>query len=155
MYNFTSHGNSGSFDKINGKSTLGRHYQNNQPSLSSTTPEAANTSANTPAPIAPAPTGVAPTVAETSINCNTKQKWIINLTNTPLTTVQESLLARGSNFAIVPKYPLKKHTLWPWKRLVPCSHPGRQMSLDLTPVAYLGTTVSLPNPTLLWMNVGP
>ena len=32
-------------------------------------------------------------------------KWVINLSNTPLTSEQLSLLQKGSNFAITPKYP--------------------------------------------------
>ena len=43
--------------------------------------------------------------------------------------MQESLLARGPNFAIVPKSPLKKLTLQWWKRPVPDSHPRRRMNL--------------------------
>ena len=31
------------------------------------------------------------------------KKWIINLSNTPLTQAQESLLSKGPNYAIVPK----------------------------------------------------
>ena len=39
-----------------------------------------------------------------------KQKWVINLSNTPLSSAQTSLLARGSNFAVTPKHsPTKKH----------------------------------------------
>ena len=30
-------------------------------------------------------------------------KWVINLPNTPLTKAQESLLAKGPNYAIAPK----------------------------------------------------
>ena len=34
-----------------------------------------------------------------------KAKWVINISSKPLTTVQESLLSHGSNFAIVPRGP--------------------------------------------------
>ena len=51
------------------------------------------------APTIPAPS---PPVADTN-NTRTKNKWVINLTNTPLATAQETLLARGPNFAIVPE----------------------------------------------------
>ena len=34
-----------------------------------------------------------------------QNKWVINLSTTPLTSAQEALLARGPNFTIVPKYP--------------------------------------------------
>ena len=37
--------------------------------------------------------------------CNTNNKWVINLSNTPLTPAQESLLAKGLNFAIAPQTP--------------------------------------------------
>ena len=43
-----------------------------------------------------------------NINYNTKCKWVINLTNNPLTTVQQTLLARGPNYAKLPKYPPKE-----------------------------------------------
>ena len=33
------------------------------------------------------------------------QKWVINISDTPLTEVQEKLLAYGPNFAVVPKHP--------------------------------------------------
>ena len=33
-------------------------------------------------------------------------KWVINLSQTPLTQVQESLLSKGPNFAIAPNNPL-------------------------------------------------
>ena len=33
-------------------------------------------------------------------------KWVINLSNTPLTSAQESLIAKGPNYAIAPKSPL-------------------------------------------------
>ena len=33
------------------------------------------------------------------------QKWVINISGTPLTEVQEKLLAHGPNHAVVPKYP--------------------------------------------------
>ena len=32
-------------------------------------------------------------------------KWVINLSKTPLTNEQLSLLQKGPNFAIAPKYP--------------------------------------------------
>ena len=34
---------------------------------------------------------------------STQKKWVINLSNTPLTQEQESLLAHGPNFAVTPK----------------------------------------------------
>ena len=36
---------------------------------------------------------------------NTNNKWVINLSNTPLTPAQESLLTKGSNFAVALKTP--------------------------------------------------
>ena len=32
-------------------------------------------------------------------------KWVINLSNKPLTQVQRSVLAKGSNFAVSPRHP--------------------------------------------------
>ena len=34
-----------------------------------------------------------------------QQKWVINTTDIPLTEAQESLLAHGPNYAVVPKHP--------------------------------------------------
>ena len=45
------------------------------------------------------------TVESTKANTNTN-KWVINLSNTPLTEDQESLLKHGPNFAITPLRPL-------------------------------------------------
>ena len=100
--------------------TLSRH-SHFPPSRSSTRSDASSNSSTPAAPTIPAPsatiplTSLAPSVApshnsrrarHTCINFDdTKQKWVINLSNTPLTPVQESLLERGPNFAILPKYP--------------------------------------------------
>ena len=35
----------------------------------------------------------------------THDNWVINLSNTPLTQAQESLLAKGPNFTLVPPKP--------------------------------------------------
>ena len=48
------------------------------------------------------------------------QKWVINTSDTPLTEVQEKLLAHGPDYAVVPKHPptievitLRKHVrIW-------------------------------------------
>ena len=42
---------------------------------------------------------------ETQINMhnNNKKKWVINISNQPLTTDEEKLLAHGPNYAIMPK----------------------------------------------------
>ena len=45
-------------------------------------------------------------------------KWVINLSSKPVTPVQFSLLSRGSNFAIAPRHPLRKHTLQPGRKHV-------------------------------------
>ena len=34
-------------------------------------------------------------------------KWVINLSSKPLTTAQRSVLAKGPNFAVLPKHPPK------------------------------------------------
>ena len=39
------------------------------------------------------------------IDRNKENTWVRNLSNTPLTNAQEKVLARGPNFAIVPKVP--------------------------------------------------
>ena len=36
---------------------------------------------------------------------NNNNKWVINLSNTPLTQAQVSLLSKGQNYVIVPKNP--------------------------------------------------
>ena len=40
-----------------------------------------------------------------NIQNNNKNKWVINISNKPLTTDEERLLAHGPNYAIVPKDP--------------------------------------------------
>ena len=45
-----------------------------------------------------------------------RTKSVINLSSTPLTAAQETLLARGSNFVTVPKYFPRKVTLLLWGR---------------------------------------
>ena len=51
-----------------------------------------------PAPWVPPPS--------TSHTCTSHMdKWVINLSKTPLTKEQLSLLQKGPNFAITPKYP--------------------------------------------------
>ena len=36
---------------------------------------------------------------------NTTNKWVINISSTPLTEAQEELLAHGPNYAVVPRNP--------------------------------------------------
>ena len=45
-----------------------------------------------------------PTSIGTPTADNIKVNWFINLSSSPLTQAQESLLAKGPNFAIVHKY---------------------------------------------------
>ena len=78
---------------------MSRDLPNLQPNHSSTRP-----SANGKTPTAPAPKVIKPTVTASSTSSGTKQKWVIYMNNTNLTSVQESVLARGSNFALVPRY---------------------------------------------------
>ena len=40
--------------------------------------------------------------SQSSISSNSTNKWVVNLSKTPLTQVQESLLSKGPNFAIAP-----------------------------------------------------
>ena len=42
-------------------------------------------------------------MATSNSNC----KWVINLSTTPLSSAQFSLLSRGPNFAVTPKHPQK------------------------------------------------
>ena len=42
---------------------------------------------------------------DTDIDKNKENIWVRNLSKTPLTNVQEKVLATGPNFAIVPKVP--------------------------------------------------
>ena len=44
---------------------------------------------------------------QSNVTTNTNNRLVINLSSIPLTTPRETLLARGPNFAIVPKYPPK------------------------------------------------
>ena len=92
--------------------TLSRH-QNVPSSISSTSTTASNPTTVPATCMAPTPTSTtasnpAPRLPpsshkDTCINCT--NKWVINLSKTPLTKEQLSLLQKGSNFAITPKYP--------------------------------------------------
>ena len=54
-------------------------------------------------------TGTTTTTNTTTIvDDNIRAKWVVNLSSSPLTEAQETLLARGPNFSIVPKCPLKE-----------------------------------------------
>ena len=107
------------FDNIDQDCTLSRHL-NVPSSFSNTSSQASNNStvpattmATTPSSDAdPAP--MAPTTApghpptssrDTCKTSNHTNKWVINLSKTPLTPEQLSLLQKGPNFAITPKYP--------------------------------------------------
>ena len=45
------------------------------------------------------------TGSDTSIYTNTTSKWVINISGKPLTKAQETLLAHGPNFAVIPRSP--------------------------------------------------
>ena len=45
--------------------------------------------------------------SDTNTN-SSHSKWVINLSDTPLTEAQTSLLAHGPNFAIIPRHPPKE-----------------------------------------------
>ena len=85
---------------------------------------------------------------------NTKQKWVINLSNTPLTPAQESLLAKGPNFAIVPKYAPKESYITAVEEACSKLPPGKQMNWDLTSATYLGTLTTTTKPTSPYRNAG-
>ena len=107
-----------SFDNINsGNDTLSG--QPNVPSSFSTSSTTTFTTSSIPAtPMAPTPstqamaTHQAPRQPSSSTNTSTSHacinhmdKWVINLSKTPLTKEQLSLLQKGPNVAITPKYP--------------------------------------------------
>ena len=46
--------------------------------------------------------------AQTSDTNSSYSKWVINLSDTPLTKAQTRLLAHGPNFAIIPRHPPKE-----------------------------------------------
>ena len=111
-YNLSRHTNYS--DNINsGSNTLSG--QPNVPSSFSTTSTTASTSSSIPAtPMAPTPssgttdTSPAPRLPPSSTRhagTDHMDKWVINLSKTPLTKEQLSLLQKAPNFAITPKYP--------------------------------------------------
>ena len=55
-----------------------------------------------------APTTTLDTSNKTTMSDITRTKWVMNLSSTPLTKTQETLLARGPNFEVVPKYSPRK-----------------------------------------------
>ena len=89
-----------------------------QPNVPSSISRTSTTSSNPTTipvtPMAPTPsngttdTNPAPGLppSSTSHTCTDRtDKWVINLSKTPLTKEQLSLLQKGPNFAITPKYP--------------------------------------------------
>ena len=107
-----------SFDNIDsGNDTLSR--QPNVPSSFSTSSTTTSTTSSIHAtPMAPTPSTQAaathpapgqPSSITSTSNGHTcishMDKWVINLSKTPLTKEQLSLLHKGPNFAITPKYP--------------------------------------------------
>ena len=75
-----------------------------------------------------APTAPPTTTSTTSVPAHaasfSKYKWVINVSTTILTQSQEDLLAKGPNFAIVPKNPRGNLTLQWWRRDAPDFHQG-------------------------------
>ena len=105
------------FDHIN-RNSNGLSRQPNVPSSSSPRPSTPSITFSVPAtPMAPTPSTSTTTTQSTQANPTSgnpynpntsrdhKDKWVINLSRTPLTTDQLSLLQKGPNFAITPKYP--------------------------------------------------
>ena len=102
-------------DSIDTQSTLSRH-QNVPSSLSRTSTQTSSNPvlpatfmAHTPSTSTDPATSAAPRLPtkymDTCTNNDCTNKWVINLSKTPLTTEQLSLLQKGHNFAIPPKYP--------------------------------------------------
>ena len=56
-------------------------------------------------------------------------KWVINISKTPLTQEQLSLLQKGPNYAITPKYPPQKLTSLPQSKQPASYPPKKQMNL--------------------------
>ena len=83
---FTRHNHNASFHNSSQNSPLSSHSQNLHYNHSSTsTSSSTNTTEPTgTVPMAPVPTASAPTAGVNNTIINTKQKWVINLTNTPL-----------------------------------------------------------------------
>ena len=100
-------------DNINHRNTLSGH-QNVPSSFSSTSTTASNQTTVPATTMAPTPStsttdynpapGLQPSShSDTCTDCT--NKWVINLSKTPLIKEQLSLLQKGHNFAITPKYP--------------------------------------------------
>ena len=100
-------------DNTNHCNTLSRH-QNVPSSISNTSTTASNPTTVPATPMVPTPSTSATTSnpaprlppsshKDTCTNCT--NKWVINLSKTPITKEQLSLLQKGPNFAITPKYP--------------------------------------------------
>ena len=113
-HNLTRHNNN--LDNIDQNSSLSG--QPTVPSSSSPTSSTTSTTTNVPAtPVPPTPSIPTasnlsaqgnPTSSNTSNQhtCRTpSDKWVINLSNTPLSSNQLTLLQKGPNFAIIPKHP--------------------------------------------------
>ena len=111
-----SPGTTYNLDNIHQNSSLSR--QPTVPSSSSSTTSATSTTSNVPAtPVPPTPSNH--TVSHPSAQGNPSSgntsyqhtcrapldKWVINLSNTPLSIDQLTLLQKGPNFAIIPKHP--------------------------------------------------
>ena len=114
-HNLTSHHHH--FDHINCNSDS-LSGQPNVPSSSSPRPSTPSITSSVPAtPMAPTPSSSTTTTQSSQANPTSgnpynpntcrdhMDKWVINLSRTPLTTDQLSLLQKGPNFAITPKYP--------------------------------------------------
>ena len=113
-HNLIRHNNN--LDNINQNSSFSG--QPTVPSSSSPTTSTTSTTSNVPATPVP-PTPSIPTTSNLSAQgnptsgitsnqhtCRTPlDKWVINLSNTPLSIDQLTLLQKGPNFAIIPKHP--------------------------------------------------
>ena len=92
------------------------------------TPMAPTPSSGTdPAPMAPNTTPGNPHLSsrDTCKNSDCINKWVINLSKTPLMPQQLSLLQKGPNFGITPKYPPQKPTSQQWNKPLPNFQPRK------------------------------
>ena len=101
-------------DNIDWDHTLSWHlnvpssFSNTSPPASDNPTVPATSMAPTPAGTDPAPTTPGHQHISSRDTCKTSgctNKWVINLSKTPLMPEQLSLLQKGPNFAITPKYP--------------------------------------------------
>ena len=89
-------------------STSSNASSNPTTSATPTTSTPSTSTATSPTVPTGAPSHPSSSSSHTWITNDKTKKWVINLSNTPLTPTQQSLSAKGPNFAITSKYPPKE-----------------------------------------------